>query len=845
MMSHHDRRASGWIALALVLTAGLTADAAEPGPARARQEYGPDPASVQRAGKGYRYPKDGWTVLHIEGEPYERGYQHGKLMAPEIVDYIDMLATKRGKDNPKANWDGVRTLTNALFLRRYDPEYLDEMKGIADGAAAAGARFKGRLLDLVDIAAVNSDIELEFLDAGLEALATGLEGKVFKEPEEPRPHAPHEDHCSAFAATGPATADGKIVVGHITMFNLAFCRFFNVWLDVKPSDGHRVLMQTYPGGIQSGMDYYLNDAGLIVTETTLAQTKFDIEGDALASRIRKTLQYADSIDAAVAILGTRNNGLYTNEWLLGDTKTNEVAMYELGTHKSKLWRSSKGEWFGGTEGFYWGCNNAKDMDVRLETIASLGGKPEPTVWVPSDRDIKWVELYKKHKGKLAEPFGFEAYSTPPLAAFSSLDAKFTTAAMAKDLKVHALFGPPLGRTWDPTPWDRNRVPNIRPLVSNDWTVLSAEPPPLPEKGAKASVDLEGKTSFHEASNPEGDRPPAWHGTILAKSDPDAWLASAFADYERIVALEHAYKDKEHDRDLTKSERDQIALMTYRHEADRWLATLQLGHDVALDKTRADVTSRAWYGISSGKGVEVLAALRKAMGDKPFVAFMDGFGRSHAGKAVSTEEFLAAAELIRGKPLGVEVRGLISAVSEPKSPSWSIDAFNQELDRAIIVTGTRKDVAAQREAAERLQRQIARRWPNIYVPIKTDETVTDNDVRSHHVLLVGRPESNAAMAGLVTELPVMFGTTSFTAAGDTFGHASSAVISAGPNPKNRRYEVVAFSGNGAEATWRCVESLPGRHDEASNLLILPVGSQPRPLVVRTEPRKATPVSLRGE
>ncbi len=842
-MTHVSRRTSASLATILTLLVAHAATAA--GPVPARQEYGPDPASVQRSGKGYRYPKDGWIVLHIEGEPYERGYQHGKLLAPEIVDYIDMLATKRGKADPRGHWDQVRTLTNALFLRRFDAEYLEEMKGIADGAAAADARFKGRLLDLVDIVAVNSDIEIEFLDAGLEALPTGLEGKVFKEPKEPIPHAPHEDHCSAFAATGPATADGHIVFGHITMFNLAFCRFFNVWLDVKPAKGHRVLMQTYPGGIQSGMDYYLNDAGLLVTETTLAQTRFDINGDALASRIRKTLQYADSIDSAVAILGAKNNGLYTNEWLLGDTKTDEIAMYELGTHKSKLWRSGKDEWFGGTKGFYWGCNNAKDLDVRLETIASLGAKPESTVWVASDRDIKWQELYRKHKGKIGEPFGFEAYSTPPLAAFSSLDAKFTTSAMAKELKVHALFGPPLGRTWDPTPADRERVPNIRPLVPNDWTVLTAEAPPMPEKEAKPSVDLDGKTHFEHASNPEGDRPPAWHGTILAKSDADAWLASAFADYERIVALELAYKAKDKDAKLTGPQEEELALARYRHESDRWLATLQIGHDIALDKIRPDTTSRAWYGLASSKGVEALAAIRRAMGDKPFLAFMDAFGRSHAGKPVDASEFLAEAARAHGKPLGAEVSDLITGTAEPKSPAWSIDAFNQELDRTLIVVGTRKDVAAQREAGRRLQRQIARRWPNIYVPIRTDETVTDEELKSHHILLIGRPESNAAMAGLVADLPVKYGPTSFTVAGDTFGHASTSVIAAGANPHDRRYEVVAFTGLGAEATWRSVERLPGRHDEASNVLILPVGSPSRALVVRKPDARPASVSLRQE
>ena len=183
------------------------------------------------------------------------------------------------------------------------------------------------------------------------------------------------------------------------MFSLFMVRHFNVWLDVKPSRGHRVLMQTYPGGIQSGMDYYMNDAGLLVAETTIAQTKFDLDGQALASRIRKVLQYADSIDDAVEILTTANNGLYTNEWLLGDTKTNEIAMFELGTHKNKLWRSSKNEWLGGTKGFYWGCNNTKDLDVRLETVASLEGKPANVVFHPSDRDRTWLRLFGEAQGE--------------------------------------------------------------------------------------------------------------------------------------------------------------------------------------------------------------------------------------------------------------------------------------------------------------------------------------------------------------------------------------------------------------------------------------------------------------
>ena len=354
--------------------------------------------------------------MHIEGEPYERGYQHGRLMAPEIGRFVGEIARYRSSKAPTDAWQDLRLLADALFLRRFDSEYLEEMKGIADGAAAAGANWDGRPLDLLDLVTINADVETNFLENALEATATGLEGRRFREPAQQGPVRPQESHCSAFAATGPATADGQVVFGHITMWNLFHAYHYNVWLDVKPARGHRVLMQTYPGGIMSGLDYYMNDRGIIVCETTIAQTKFDATGIPLVDRIRRALQYGDSIDTAVAILRQGNNGLYTNEWLLADTKTNEIAMFELGTHKSRLWKSSKNEWFGGTAGFYWGCNNAKDLQVRLETVPAVDGRPANVVFHPSDRDRTWLELFDRKNKTIDVDFGFLAFTTPPLSA---------------------------------------------------------------------------------------------------------------------------------------------------------------------------------------------------------------------------------------------------------------------------------------------------------------------------------------------------------------------------------------------------------------------------------------------
>ena len=143
-----------------------------------------------RFGPGYRYPQAGWIVLHIEGEPYERGYQHGRLDAPEIAGFVGELATYRSQRAPVDAWRDLRLIADALFLRRFDPEYLEEMKGIADGAAAAGAKFDGRPIDLLDVVTINADVETNFLENALEATATGLEGRRFREPAEQGPGSP-------------------------------------------------------------------------------------------------------------------------------------------------------------------------------------------------------------------------------------------------------------------------------------------------------------------------------------------------------------------------------------------------------------------------------------------------------------------------------------------------------------------------------------------------------------------------------------------------------------------------------------------------------------------------------
>jgi hypothetical protein len=851
-------------------------------PAAAAGDFVPDPLSVQwyggnqgttnrtdksrnngdkqSYGPAYRYPQAGWIVLHIEGEPYERGVQHGRLLAPEIVAHLRCFAAIQSPKSPADGWKHTRTLCNALFLRRYEEEYLKEMQGIADGASAAGARFDGRPIDLLDVVALNAWPEIDTLDSALGATPTGLEGLRFDlSPAQVKP-APKPMRCSAFAATGPATKDGKIVFGHITMFGLYPSSFYNVWLDVKPSKGHRVLMQTYPAGIQSGLDYYLNDAGLLVAETTLAQTRFEIKGLTVVSRIRQALQYADSIDKAVEVLKEQNNGLYTNEWLLADIKTNEIAMYELGTYRSKLWRSGKNEWFGGTEGFYWGCNNTKDLQVRLETIASNDGQPGHATFRPSDRDRMWLKLYDRYKGKIDADFGKLAFTMPPLAAYHSVDAKFTTTDLARDLKTWALFGPPLGRTWHPTFEERTRYPEVQPLVGNPWAILHAGAPAAPKDRPVLALDLHdpdrSTSRVNRADVSEEDREqrparaklsprPAWHGTLLPATDADTWLAAGFTAYERVVALEKDLAQASGGK-LTKADREKIELALFAHRAGYGLAA-RARPEKALRDTRSDLRSDEWHRVASGKGVLLLHELRRRMGPEAFAEMMDEFGRQHAGKPAATADFVAHAEKKAGKKLGGFFDLWLDKTGLPQEPQpdrnrtpFSVLSFLQELEQTLIVYGTADEAPTNKEAAEALQQAIRARHSNFTVPIRSDTEVTDDDLKAHHLLLIGRPDCNRVVKRLGTG-SIKFGTGSFSICDGpesgkhpTYAHARSAVLAASENPRNARFSSVVIAGLEASATLRAAPYLMEKVHQDAEVVILPYREKARLRVVSTWP-----------
>src|SRR5580698_378119 len=592
----------------------------------------PQKASLRTFGPAYRYPRGGWLYVHIEGAPYERGYQHGYLLAREIEQYIDRCASQLDSKSKETAWNNGRTVANALFLRGFDKEILTEMKGIAEGAAAAGAKVNGRTIDLVDVVTLNTITELGELRSAMLMTPSGLEGLNLMKPryDASKTDVPVTARCSAFAATGKATRDGKMVIGHLTMWPLTLAEQTNIMLDVVPTEGHRILMQSYPGGIQSGTDWYQNDVGVVLTETTIEQSPFNVEGTPVAYRARHSIQYGDSIDKVAELLKTKNNGLYTNEWIIGDARTNEIAMLELGTYKTRLYRSSKNDWFGGTEGFYWGCNNAKDLSVRMEYMPDPHGAPRDLPFVPTMRDVKWQQMYKEHKGSIDESFAFLAFRTAPLVSASTMDAKVTTSEMAKQMMTWAVFGKPNQREWVPAARDEYS-PNTG-LYSSGYKLFQAHAsssvkPLLTSAPAEPALQANvNRDSPRERGRRRGaasvSKDFLWKGWILPASDSDVWLTAGSAAYFDVLNGDDVEKE----------------LDVYRAE----FRSATLDHDQPLSTLASSTTSSNWHTIAEAKGVLLLDALRRSMGDDAFYARMRDYFDKNTTKTVHAADFIASA-----------------------------------------------------------------------------------------------------------------------------------------------------------------------------------------------------------
>ncbi len=404
-----------------------------------------------RLAAAYRFEKGGWIYVHLEGTPERVGFQHGYLLAPEIASAFEAVKLS-DTHRTKRDWEFFRKAAREMLWPKIDPEYQEELRGIAEGLKARGVS-----LDLDDVVALNAFEELpDYYVPWLNARE-----KVAKAPGLAAP-----GNCSAFVATGSYTRDHHIVMAHNAWTNYLEGEHWRIVFDIVPQHGYHIFMDGYPGVIASDDDFGVNAAGLMVTETTITQFKgWDPKGKPEFMRARKAMQYAGSIDEYVRIMLDGNNGGYANDWLLGDRKTGEIAQFELGLKHYGLRRTK--------DGYFVGSNFASEPKVLLEETKFNPNDPQSS---PNARRARWLELMEKHKGRidvaLAEGFLADHYDTflkkeqpderslcghlelsprgepvwqdPPFSPSGAVQGKAMDVRMAEAMGFRARYGHPCG-----------------------------------------------------------------------------------------------------------------------------------------------------------------------------------------------------------------------------------------------------------------------------------------------------------------------------------------------------------------------------------------------------------------
>jgi hypothetical protein len=415
---------------------------AEPG-----AKGGLTPEQQSCVGKGKRFERAGWIYLHVEGEGRERGFQHGYLLAKEIAEGLRMTRVSWERETGM-EWEWLLKRAAAMFVPKIDAENLGELDGIAEGARAAG-----REVSRDDLVAYNGILELQDYWWPLE-LKKLKDGPVSRADRQ---------SCSSFIATGSWTKGGNVVLGHNTMQGYADALPLVVE-DIAPAKGHRILWQTTAGWIHSGTDFFITDAGLVGSETTLGGFEgFDTNGLPEFTRMRRATQDAASLDQWCEIMRRGNNGGYANAWLLGDVNSTEIARLELGL-KHVGYEKKR-------DGYFLGSNVAEDrkilkqetdendLDIRFSSVA---------------RRVRWKQLMKEHAGQidleLAKRFEADHFDTyrgkewpggkslcghferdpqaigrgVPFACMGTVDGKVVDAAMAKKMSFAARWGAACG-----------------------------------------------------------------------------------------------------------------------------------------------------------------------------------------------------------------------------------------------------------------------------------------------------------------------------------------------------------------------------------------------------------------
>lgn len=245
-----------------------------------------------------------WTVVWMNGTPYEMGYQHGTLLHEELKAGVDWLNSMHLIDIliPLANLLGLYDLA----LNNSYPDIIEECEGLV--AAAGDIGWSMEVCMLLNF----GDVLVEYLSEGFppaKAMAPG---------------------CSEIAATGQATTDGRLYHGRILDWSqIDFLLDYPVIHVRQPDDGIPHAYIGFPGNMSpySG----INAEGISIASNEA--DPFDTSEQSRTGRshvqmLAHLLKNVSSLDEAVSIVETEGH-MSAELIMVTDGNAKEAAVFEM------------------------------------------------------------------------------------------------------------------------------------------------------------------------------------------------------------------------------------------------------------------------------------------------------------------------------------------------------------------------------------------------------------------------------------------------------------------------------------------------------------------------------------
>jgi len=317
---------------------------------------------IRMQGLGFLEKKQsGLRILHVKGTDYERGYQHGTLLADQIEEClkpgITMYALSLGRPWGQLEGGDYEKGIKQLFEIKeamepwVPPNIKGELHGIADALSAKGSNIT---YDDILLWNIGVDADLFFFHP---------KSALMDKPGFRTPYPAVA--CTTFCAFGKATSDGRIIYFKNNDFLSTPEAEENVYVMIaKPTDGnHGYFVPILPGllGIESGM----NDAGICFGINYSGTQPETPQGIGLCFRSELFLRFLSNIEDGISLANNypRTGGaLYhladpsASKAIIIETTPNEIAVRSTTeTDRDILWASNHFNCYPGWQG-YKGCN---------------------------------------------------------------------------------------------------------------------------------------------------------------------------------------------------------------------------------------------------------------------------------------------------------------------------------------------------------------------------------------------------------------------------------------------------------------------------------------------------------